>query len=234
MYTSRASSCVRRPVASVARGAFVLPVRPLDMTRDELLSLFKRSGALLEGHFRLSSGLHSSGYLQCALVLQYPADAEVLGRALAARVAGTGPTAVLSPALGGVVIGHEVARALGVRALFAERLDGVLTLRRGFALGASDRVVVVEDVVTTGGSTRETIEVATAAGAQVVAAVAVVDRSAGTVDLRVPSLTFSALLDVALPTYEPDSCPLCQRGVAVIKPGSRPGPARTPPESRFG
>ena len=143
MYTSRASSCVRRPVASVARGAFVLPVRPLDMTRDELLSLFKRSGALLEGHFRLSSGLHSSGYLQCALVLQYPADAEVLGRALAARVAGTGPTAVLSPALGGVVIGHEVARALGVRALFAERLDGVLTLRRGFALGASDRVVVV-------------------------------------------------------------------------------------------
>src|SRR5437867_1569895 len=126
------------------------------MTRDELLDVFKRSGALLEGHFRLSSGLHSSGYLQCALVLQHPECAEALGRALAERLRDTKPSVVLSPALGGVVIGHEVGRALGVPAIFAERQDGVLTLRRGFALSPGDRVLVVEDVLTTGGSTRET------------------------------------------------------------------------------
>jgi orotate phosphoribosyltransferase len=194
------------------------------MTRDELLDLFRRSGALLEGHFRLSSGLHSAGYLQCALVLQYPAHAEALGRALADRLATARPTAVLSPALGGVIIGHEVARALGVRALFAERQDGMLTLRRGFSLDASDRVVVVEDVITTGGSTRETIEVATAAGGRVIAAVAIVDRSGGGLDLGQPPVHFSALLDITLPTYEPDRCPLCARGVAVVKPGSRPAP----------
>jgi orotate phosphoribosyltransferase len=191
------------------------------MTRDELLDLFRRSGALLDGHFRLSSGLHSAGYLQCALVLQYPAWAETLGRALAERVATTRPTAVLSPALGGVIIGHEVARALGVRALFAERQDGGLALRRGFSLDAGDRVVVVEDVVTTGGSTRETIAVASAEGGQVVAAVAIVDRSGGTVDLGLSGSSFSALLDVTLPVHEPDLCPLCARGVAVLKPGSR-------------
>src|SRR5262245_40970197 len=116
-------------------------------TRDELLDLFRRSGALLEGHFRLSSGLHSAGYLQWALVLQHSAHAELLGRALAAASANLLPTVVLSPALGGVIIGHEVGRALGVRALFAERQDGTLMLRRGFALDESDRVLVVEDVL---------------------------------------------------------------------------------------
>src|SRR6185295_10249565 len=115
------------------------------MTRDELLDLFRRSGALLEGHFHLSSGLHSSGYLQCALVLQYPDHAGTLGAAIAARVRVLGPTVVLSPALGGVVIGQEVGRALGVRAIFAERQDGVLALRRGFSLSEADRVLVVED-----------------------------------------------------------------------------------------
>src|SRR5258708_5297794 len=140
------------------------------MTRDDVLDLFRRSGALLEGHFRLSSGLHSTGYLQCALVLQYPSDAEALGRALAERVRHLRPSVVLSPALGGVVIGHEVGRALGVRAIFAERQDALLTLRRGFTLTAGDRVLVVEDVLTTGGSTRATMQVATAAGVQVVAA----------------------------------------------------------------
>src|SRR5512143_1614858 len=125
------------------------------MTRDELLDLFRRSGALLEGHFRLTSGLHSPGYLQCALVLQHPEHAEVLGRALADRVRDLRPTTILSPALGGLIIGHEVARALGARAIFAEREDGVLTLRRGFRLTETERVLVVEDVVTTAGSTRE-------------------------------------------------------------------------------
>src|SRR5215467_7430172 len=147
------------------------------MTRDEVLDLFRRSGALLEGHFRLTSGLHSAGYLQCALVLSQPEWAAQLGGALADRVRDTRPTVVLSPALGGIIIGHEVARALGVRAIFAERQDADLVLRRGFTLSDSDRVLVVEDVLTTGRSTRETIQVAKAAGAQVVGAAAIVDRS---------------------------------------------------------
>src|SRR5215469_1548480 len=132
------------------------------MTRDELLDLFRKSGALLEGHFRLTSGLHSPGYLQCALVLQHPDAADRLGRAIAARTRELRPTVVLSPALGGIVIGQEVGRALGVRAIFAERQDGMLTLRRGFTIGDSERVLVVEDVLTTGGSTRETMQVAKA------------------------------------------------------------------------
>ena len=189
------------------------------MTRDDVLDLFRRSGALLEGHFRLTSGLHSTGYLQCALVLQYPSDAEALGRALAARVRFLRPTAVLSPTLGGVVIGHEVGRALGVRAMFAERQDGVLTLRRGFMIAENDRVLVVEDVLTTGGSTRETMQVAIAAGGHVVGAASIVDRSGGAVRFDLP---FEALLDVELPTYSPDACPLCAKGLPVVKPGSRP------------
>ena len=189
------------------------------MTRDELLNLFRRSGALLDGHFRLTSGLHSPGYLQCALVLQHPDHAEALGRAIADRTRDLGATVVLSPALGGVVIGQEVGRALGVRAIFAERQDGALMLRRGFMLADNDRVLVIEDVLTTGGSTRETIQVARAAGAQVVGAASIVDRSAGTVRFDVP---FVSLLDISLPTYEPGVCPLCAQGVAVVKPGSRP------------
>ena len=187
------------------------------MTRDELLDLYRRSGALLEGHFRLTSGLHSSGYLQCALVLQHPPHAEALGRAIAERTRDLRATVVLSPALGGVVIGHEVARALGVRAIFAERQDGALMLRRGFVVGESDRVLVVEDVLTTGGSTRETMQVAKAAGGHVVGAASIVNRSTGT-PLDVP---YVALLDLALPVYEPDTCPLCAQGLPVVKPGSR-------------
>lgn len=191
------------------------------MTRDELLDLFRRSGALLEGHFRLSSGLHSAGYLQCALVLSYPGHAEMLGRAIAERLRPFRPTVVLSPALGGLVIGHEVGRALGVRALFAERQDGVMTLRRGFTLAETDRVAVIEDVVTTGKSTRETMQVAAAAGGQIVAAGSIVDRGEGHDDLGVP---FVALFDIALPTYQPEGCPLCAQGLPVTKPGSRPAP----------
>jgi orotate phosphoribosyltransferase len=189
------------------------------MTRDELLNLFRRSGALLEGHFRLSSGLHSAGYLQCALVLQHPDHATALGRAIADRTRDLGATVVLSPALGGVIIGQEVGRALGVRAIFAERQDGALVLRRGFMVADNDRVLVIEDVLTTGGSTRETIQVARAAGAQVVGAASIVDRSAGTVRFDVP---FVSLLDMSMATYEPGACPLCAQGIAVVKPGSRP------------
>jgi orotate phosphoribosyltransferase len=191
------------------------------MDREELLDLFRRSGALLEGHFRLTSGLHSPGYLQCALVLQDPDRAERLGRALAERTRSLRPTVVLSPALGGIVIGQEVGRGLGVRAIFAERQDGTLVLRRGFTLAETDRVLVVEDVLTTGGSTRETMRVATAAGGQVVGAAAIVDRSGGAAAFGVPLET---LLSIALPTYQPDDCPLCAQGAPVVKPGSRSVP----------
>src|SRR5688500_15582347 len=190
-----------------------------------VLDLFRESGALLEGHFRLSSGLHSNGYLQSALVLQHPAHAETLGKALAALVAPHAPTAVLSPALGGIVIGHEVARALGVRAVFAERQDGVLTLRRGFTLGPADHLVVIEDVVTTGGSTRETIDVAKARGAEVVTAGSIIDRSGGKSEWRGPSgpamLPYHALVTLSLPTWDASDCPLCKQGIPAVKPGSR-------------
>jgi orotate phosphoribosyltransferase len=189
------------------------------MTRDDLVNLFRRSGALLEGHFRLSSGLHSTGYLQCALVLSQPGDAEALGRALAERVRPLGPTLVVSPALGGVVIGQEVGRALGVRAIFAERQDGALVLRRGFVIAETDRVLVVEDVLTTGGSTRETIDVVKTAGARVVGVASIVDRSGATARFDVP---YESLLEISLPTYQPGACPLCAQGVPVVKPGSRP------------
>jgi len=189
-----------------------------DTNRESLLDMFRRSGALLEGHFRLSSGLHSNGYLQCALVLQDPQAASALGTALGDRVREAAPAVVLSPALGGVIVGHEVARALGVRALFAERQDGRLLLRRGFQLAPGERVLVVEDVVTTGLSTRETMEVARAAGAEVVGAAALVDRSGGTAHLDAP---FVSLLTMDLPTWDPHACPLCTQGVPVVKPGSR-------------
>jgi orotate phosphoribosyltransferase len=188
------------------------------LSSDDLLDLFRKSGALLDGHFRLTSGLHSTGYLQCALVLQHPQHAEALGRAIGTRVADLNATVVLSPALGGIVIGHEVARALGVRAVFAERQDGALMLRRGFMLSESDRVLVVEDVVTTGGSTRETMQVAVAAGGRVVGAASIVDRGgAGSFDVP-----FRALVSITLPTYEPERCPFCAQGMPVVKPGSRP------------
>jgi orotate phosphoribosyltransferase len=190
------------------------------MEQSEALEMYRRTGAYLEGHFRLSSGLHSPGYMQSALVLQQPSDAATLGAGIAAQAKHVRPTAVLSPALGGIIIGHEVARALGVRAIFAERAGGTaLTLRRGFTLSRDDRVLVVEDVFTTGKSTRETIEVARDAGAEVVGAAAIVDRSGGSLDFGVPS---SALVRLHVPTYDPEKCPLCARGVPVVKPGSRP------------
>ena len=188
------------------------------MEQEAVLDLFRKSGALLEGHFRLSSGLHSDRYLQSALVLQYPEFAEALGQALAERNRHLQATVVISPALGGIVIGQEVGRALGVRAVFAERQDGVLTLRRGFSLAPSDRVLVVEDVITTGGSTRETAAVAEAIGAQVVGAAAIVDRNSGGAPLELP---MQVLVRLEVPTFAPENCPLCARGEAIVKPGSR-------------
>lgn len=188
------------------------------MESEAVLDLFRKAGALLEGHFRLSSGLHSSRYLQSALVLQYPEFAAALGEALAQRTAHLQATVVLSPALGGIVIGQEVGRALGVRAIFAERQDSRLTLRRGFTLDASERVLVVEDVITTGGSTRETVAVADAAGAQVLGAAALIDRGGDPGRLGLPLQT---LVRLEVPAFQPDACPMCAKGEPVTKPGSR-------------
>jgi len=190
------------------------------MTKEEVLQIFRECGALLEGHFKLTSGLHSDRYLQCALVLQHPKQAAALGAALAARLkslAGS-PDLVIAPALGGILVAHEVAREAGVRGLFAERQDGVLKLRRGFEIKPGERAYVVEDVVTTGGSTRETMDVVTKAGGIVIAAGSLIDRSGGRTDLGVPR-TALAVLDV--PAFAPDECPLCKTGSQAIKPGSR-------------
>jgi orotate phosphoribosyltransferase len=190
------------------------------MTQEDVLNLFKQSGALLEGHFRLSSGLHSDRYLQCALVLQNPEQAAALGAALAAKLRALSNPAdfVIAPALGGILVAHEVARALNVRGLFAERQDGSLKLRRGFQIKPGERAFVVEDVVTTGGSTRETMDVVTQAGGIVLAAGSLIDRTGGRTDLGVPR-TALAVLDI--PAFSPEECPLCKTGSQAIKPGSR-------------
>jgi orotate phosphoribosyltransferase len=191
---------------------------------DRVLPLFEQTGAYLQGHFRLSSGLHSSGYLQSALVLQHPKHAEQLGRSLAKALlnltTGEAPGLVISPALGGLIIGHEVARALGVPFLFTERdADRRMSLRRGFTLFPGARVVVVEDVITTGGSTKEVIDIVRAAGAIPVAAGSIIDRSGGAADLGIPR---TALETLTVPVFEAADCPLCLKGEPVTKPGSRP------------
>lgn len=186
------------------------------MTQDQVLELFSRYDAYLEGHFRLTSGLHSPHYFQCARVLQHPDAAEALGRELAGKLADISADAVLSPAMGGLIIGHELGRALGCRAIFAERQDGKMTLRR-FGLGKGEKVVVVEDVVTTGGSLLETVELAKKAGAEVAGVCCLVDRSGG--KDPVPGLVSLVRADVV--TYEPESCPLCSQGLELVKPGSR-------------
>jgi orotate phosphoribosyltransferase len=183
-----------------------------------LLNLFKQTGALLEGHFQLTSGLHSSLYLQCALVLQYPEHADFIGRALAAKFHDDRVDAVVAPAIGGIIVAHETARAIGARALFAEREAGVMTLRRGFRLSRGERVLVVEDVVTTGGSTRETIQSVINADGVVVGAGSIVDRSAGAADVGVRR---QALLSLDVTAHQPEDCPLCKEGVPAVKPGSR-------------
>lgn len=190
----------------------------MSITAEEVLDLFRRTGAFLEGHFLLTSGLHSPKYLQCALVLQHPHHAERLGRALA-RATGAEVDFVASPAMGGLIIGHEVARALGVRHIFAERdAQRRMTLRRGFTVRPGERALIVEDVITTGGSTMEVAELLRGLGAQVVAAASIIDRSGGAADLGVPR---AALATLTVETWRPEDCPLCRSGEPAVKPGSR-------------
>jgi orotate phosphoribosyltransferase len=188
------------------------------LTERETLDLYEKTGALMRGHFRLTSGLHSDIYLQSALVLQHPEHAARLGEALAAPFAGARAQTVLAPAIGGILVAHEVARALGARALFTEREEGVMRLRRGFALTAGERCLVVEDVITTGGSTREVMDCVRAAGGDVIGVGSLIDRSGGTAAFAV---TRAALATVNATTWPPESCPLCKTGSRAVKPGSR-------------
>jgi len=188
------------------------------MTEQEVLAHFERLNALLKGHFKLSSGLHSEKYLQCALVLQHPDIAEKLARALAAEFAGEKIDLVVGPALGGVTWAYEVARAVGVRGLFTEREEGKMTLRRGFFIKEGEKVLVVEDVVTTGGSTKEVIDVVKSLGGIVVGVGSVIDRSDRACDFGVK---FASLAKVKVRTYKEADCPLCKQGSAAVKPGSR-------------
>lgn len=184
-----------------------------------MINQFKETGALLEGHFQLSSGLHSTVYLQCALVLQFPEKAAAFGEAIARKFGGhQGIELVASPAIGGIVIGHEVARALGVRFVWTEREAGQMTLRRGFTVSPGEKTLVVEDVITTGGSTRETIDALVAAGAEVVAAASIIDRSAGVADVGVPRM---ALASLKVASVQAGVCDACKLGEPVVKPGSR-------------
>ncbi|MDR2644791.1 MAG: orotate phosphoribosyltransferase [Endomicrobium sp.] len=190
------------------------------MLQEDIRELFKRNNALLNGHFKLSSGLHSDTYFQSALILQHPKEAEKLGEELAKKIKENNikVDVVVSPAIGGIVIGQEIGRALSVRAIFTERVDGKVLLRRGFSVSANEKVLVVEDVITTGLSTREVIETLKANGAQVVVVVSLVDRSAGKVDFGVPRFS---LLSLEVKSYKEEDCPMCKEGSIAIKPGSR-------------
>jgi orotate phosphoribosyltransferase len=185
---------------------------------ERVLQLLRQTGALLEGHFLLTSGLHSGGYVQCARVLQYPQHAEALGRWIADQFRHTPVDIVISPAVGGIVIGQEVARALGARAIFGERQQGVMTLRRGFSLSPQEPVLVVEDVTTTGGSVREIIALVHQHGGTVVGVGTILDRSDGSIDFAVPQ---HALATYHIVNYPPEACPLCKQGSSPEKPGSR-------------
>jgi len=188
------------------------------LTQEEILKIFRDTGALLEGHFILTSGLHSAAYFQCARVFQYPRYAESLARDIADHFRSRGIDVVVSPAVGGIVLGQEVARLLPARAVFTERVEGRMALRRGFELSPGERVLVAEDVTTTGGSVSEVIDVARAAGAEVAAVTAVVDRSSGRARFDVP---YFSLVQMEVVNYPPADCPLCRSGSVAVKPGSR-------------
>ena len=184
----------------------------------DILEHFRHTDALLDGHFILSSGLHSANYLQCALALQQPTDAARFGQAIAEHYRDTDIDTVASPAIGGLLIGFAVASALGVRFIWTERQPGEMTVRRGFTLSAGERILVVEDVITTGGSTRECIAALESRGGRVIGAASIIDRSNGTADVGVARI---ALVEMDVPTYKPEACPLCASGGTAVKPGSR-------------
>ena len=191
------------------------------MDADEIVRLIRECGALLDGHFLLSSGLHSGNYLQCARVFQHAAFASRLCEALAEKWRSADCDVVVSPALGGVIFGYELSRHLGVRNMFAERENGVMTMRRGFALEPGERALVAEDVVTTGKSVREVIAVCEEAGAEIIGVTSLLDRSDGDV---FPDKRFESLLRLDLPKFEPSECPLCAQRAPIVKPGSRTQP----------
>jgi len=188
------------------------------MTSEQIIEHFRRSGALLEGHFLLSSGLHSPQYLQCALALRYAADAKRFGELIANAFVDNDVETVASPAIGGLVIGYAVASALNVRFIWTEREAGTMTLRRGFTVKPDERILVVEDVITTGGSTRECIAALKEHGANVIGAASIIDRSNGTADVGVPRVSLATL---NVPTYSADICPMCSSESVAVKPGSR-------------
>jgi orotate phosphoribosyltransferase len=188
------------------------------MQPTEVLETFKQAGALLDGHFVLSSGLHSAVYLQCAIALQAPSVASQFGEEIARHFRGEDIATVVSPAIGGLIIGYEVARHLNARFIWTERQNGVMTLRRGFSVHDGERVLVVEDVITTGGSTRDTIEAISTAGATVVAAASIIDRSGGSADVGVNRISLATL---NVPAVSSQNCETCKRGEAAVKPGSR-------------
>jgi orotate phosphoribosyltransferase len=188
------------------------------MSTSTILDVFKATGALLEGHFKLTSGRHSNAYFQCAKVLQHPEHLTTVCASIAEHFAGKGIETVISPAIGGIVVGTEVGRQLGVKTIFAERKDGVMTIRRGFSLEPSERVLVIEDVITTGGSVAEVIALINAAGASLVGVGSVVDRSNGRVKLADDQFS---VLSMEVISYAPEECPLCKEGVPIDAPGSR-------------
>ncbi|MBI5044151.1 MAG: orotate phosphoribosyltransferase [Nitrospirae bacterium] len=188
------------------------------MTQEDILNIYKKSGALLEGHFDLSSGLHSSVYLQSAMVLQYPEHASMLCKELAEVFKGRKIEVVIAPALGGIIVAYEVARHLNVRAIFAEREKGELTLRRGFNIKEGERTLVVEDVITTGISVKETIEVVEKNKGMLVGVGSLIDRSGGKAEMGHP---YHSLVVLNEPVYKPEECPLCRKGQKITKPGSR-------------
>ncbi len=185
---------------------------------EQILEHFKQTDALLEGHFILSSGLHSPKYLQCALALAYPADAARFGKAIAERFVDAKIETVASPAIGGLIIGYAVAQALNVRFIWTERENGAMTVRRGFNVKENERILVVEDVITTGGSTRECIAALESRGAKLIGAASIIDRSNGAADVGVPRIS---LVSLDVPSYKPEDCLLCEKGEEAIKPGSR-------------
>lgn len=192
------------------------------MDRQQVLSIFKESGALLDGHFQLTSGLHSNQYFQCAKVLQYPDHATALCSDIASRFAGSAIDVVIAPAMGGIVVGQEVGRLLGARTLFTERKEGVMQLRRGFEIHRGERVLVCEDVVTTGGSVFEVIKIVNELGGKVAGVGFIVDRSGGRVKFAMEHGGIQhSVLEMDVVTYKPEACPLCKQGLAVEKPGSR-------------